>query len=81
MQNRSLAVMARRTEAANTFDDFPTPPLATRALMEHVLTNLGPFKNLTCWEPACGAGDMSKVRKVSGRVLYEGFKGYCWSPC
>jgi hypothetical protein len=55
--------MAQRTEAANSFDDFPTPPWATRALMEHVLTDFGPFKKLTCLEPACGAGHMSRVLK------------------
>jgi len=30
-QNRSHAVMAQRHEAADSVDDFPTPPWATRA--------------------------------------------------
>jgi hypothetical protein len=61
MQNRSHAVMAQRTEAADSPDDFPTPPWATRGFMEHVLTDFGPFKKQSCLEPACGAGHMSKV--------------------
>ena len=37
VQNTSHAVMAQRIEAADSPDDFPTPPWATRALIEHVL--------------------------------------------
>ena len=33
----STAVMARRVEAPDSLDFFPTPPWATRALVEHVL--------------------------------------------
>lgn len=64
MQNTSHAVMSQRSEPADSPDDFPTPPWATRALFEHVLT---PRKleltDLTCLEPACGAGHMAKVLK------------------
>ena len=60
MQNRSHAVMAQRTEPADSADDFPTPPWATRALLEHVIPDLGPFNGQTCLEPACGAGHMAK---------------------
>jgi hypothetical protein len=38
MQNTSHAVMAQRTEAANSPDDFPTPPWATRAFIEHIIS-------------------------------------------
>ena len=41
-QNTSHAVMAQRFEAKDSLDDFPTPPWATRALLEHVI----PDKNL-----------------------------------
>ncbi len=61
-QNRSHAVMAQRAEAKDSRDDFPTPPWATRALINHVLKPR--FKGLatqTCLEPACGAGHMDKV--------------------
>jgi|ERR1043166_3897878 hypothetical protein len=63
MQNTSHAVMAQRTEAADSADDFPTPPWATRALIEHVLENKTTLAEMTCLEPACGAGHMAKVLK------------------
>src|SRR5450631_3582353 len=63
MQNTSHAVMAQRTEPKNSPDDFPTPPWATRALFEHVLNDKDHLKGLSCLEPACGAGHMSKVLK------------------
>ena len=40
MQNTSHAVMAQRAELKNSLDDFPTPPWATRALIEHVVVRL-----------------------------------------
>lgn len=59
MQNRSHAVMAQRVEPADSADDFPTPPWATRALLEHVIP--GDRRDQTCLEPACGAGHMARV--------------------
>lgn len=54
--------MAQRTESLDSLDDFPTPPWATRALLEHVLPEYRSlFPELTCLEPACGAGHMGKV--------------------
>jgi len=61
MQNTSHAVMAQRSEASDSLDDFPTPPWATRALLEHVIGDRRNLKKLTCLEPACGAGHMAKV--------------------
>lgn len=62
MQNRSHAVMAQRSEAKDSRDDFPTPPWATRAMLEHVLLACDPeIADQTCLEPACGAGHMDKV--------------------
>ena len=63
MQNTSHAVMAQRTEDSVSPDDFPTPPWATRALIEHVLENKESTPALRCLEPACGAGHMAKVLK------------------
>jgi hypothetical protein len=61
MQNTSHAVMSQRVEPGDSRDDFPTPPWATRALLEYVLgTNT---EKLSCLEPACGAGHMAKVLK------------------
>ncbi|WFT88022.1 SAM-dependent methyltransferase [Rhizobium leguminosarum] len=61
MQNTSHAVMAQRTEATDSADDFPTPPWATRGLIEHILEDKTSLGDLTCLEPACGAGHMAKV--------------------
>ena len=61
------AVMASRHEPPDSLDFFPTPPWATRALLEHVLpvdrfagSFVGTTTN-TCWEPAAGEGHMASV--------------------
>ena len=58
MQNKSHAVMAQRVEARDSLDNFPTPPWATRALLEHIIQQ--DVSKQTCLEPACGAGHMSR---------------------
>jgi hypothetical protein len=63
MQNISHAVMSQRVEAKDSPDDFPTPPWATRALIEYVLEGKEALAEMSCWEPACGVGHMSKVLK------------------
>jgi hypothetical protein len=63
MQNTSHAVMAQRAEARDSLDDFPTPPWATRALIEHVLEDKTSLSEMVCLEPACGVGHMAKVLK------------------
>ena len=75
-QNTSHAVMAQRREARDSLDDFPTPPWATRALIEHVLfPNLdvfdprGRIANLTAWEPAANRGFMSKALREYFRIV------------
>lgn len=40
---------------------FPTPPWATRALLEHVIGDVGRDRRTTCWEPAAGEGHMADV--------------------
>lgn len=58
-QNTSHAVMAKRTEARDSLDDFPTPPWATRALIEY-----GPYPlsvGGTVREPCAGRGHMVKA--------------------
>lgn len=71
MQNKSHAVMAQRTEAKDSPDDFPTPPWATRALIEHVLDLRQSVSDRSCLEPACGAGHMARVLKeYFGHVVY-----------
>lgn len=59
MQNISHAVMAQRHEPKDSPDDFPTPPWATRALLQYVLRD-SDLSGLTCLEPACGRGYMSR---------------------
>ncbi|MDO6724694.1 hypothetical protein Q4560_15590 [Celeribacter halophilus] len=62
-QNKSHAVMAQRSEAKDSLDNFPTPPWATRALVEHVIErgNARFLSSMSCLEPACGAGHMAKT--------------------
>ncbi len=59
MQNTSHAVMSQRHESADSPDDFPTPPWATRALLEHVI-GARRVRDLTCLEPAAGRGYMAR---------------------
>lgn len=59
-QNTTHAVMSQRTEAKDSLDDFPTPPWATRALVEHII-GVEDVQNLTVLEPACGRGYMSET--------------------
>ena len=53
-QNTSHAVMAQRSEAHDSLDDFPTPPWATRAFCEW----LNPSLRTSVWEPAANRGYM-----------------------
>jgi hypothetical protein len=57
-QNRSTAVMQRRTEAHDSLDDFPTPPWATRALCEWIGARDDDLINRSCREPAANRGHM-----------------------
>lgn len=56
-QNTSSAVMQQRVEAHDSLDDFPTPPWAGRALMEHVIGSVWGFtQTMKLWEPAANRG-------------------------
>jgi hypothetical protein len=70
MQNTSHAVMAQRTEPKDSPDDFPTPPWATRGLLEHIIGD-NPLSELNCLEPACGAGHMAKVLKEYFKAVHS----------
>jgi hypothetical protein len=60
-QNTTHAVMAQRNpDDRDAPDDFPTPPWAVRALLEHVIGK-DSVKDLSCLEPACGRGFMASV--------------------
>src|SRR3954451_10054200 len=80
MQNTSHAVMAQRHEPKDSPDDFPTPPWATRALIEHVIGKDG-LKSQTCLEPACGEGHMAKVLvEYFGQVQSSDAYHYGYGP-
>lgn len=74
MQNTSHAVMAQRHEPMDSLDDFPTPPWATRALIEKVFIDFMGWDIMTlnmrtCLEPACNRGYMSKVLREYFRTV------------
>jgi hypothetical protein len=59
-QNTSSAVMQQRSEPHNSLDDFPTPPWATRALLEQLKSYGRAFDDKLCCEPAANRGHMVK---------------------
>ena len=66
--NGARSLMGSRQEPDDSLDYFPTPPWATRALIERVLrphfVALG-----SVWEPACGEGHIAEVlREYFGEV-------------
>ncbi|ARE40892.1 hypothetical protein RGUI_2751 [Rhodovulum sp. P5] len=73
-QNTSPAVMAQRREPKDALDDFPTPPWATRALCEFLLTL--PIEGLfhpDFWvvrEPAANRGYMLRPLLEYFRVVH-----------
>lgn len=70
--NRSAAVMARRREPTDSLDDFPTPPWATRALIEQ-LRAITADPDLDChlvWEPAANRGFMVRPLRETFMVVY-----------
>lgn len=78
-QNVSTAVMQRRVEAHDSLDDFPTPPWATRALIEWIIQNVGgeEVHNLTVREPAANRGHMVKpLREYFGNVFASDVHDY-----
>lgn len=70
-QNTSTAVMARRKEAPDSLDYFPTPPWATRALCEY-LRQVDPHLDAKrAWEPACGEGHMARPLSEYFSLVYS----------
>lgn len=65
-QNTSSAVMQQRREPSDSFDYFPTPLWATRALCEWLKNGNHIDINDVILEPACGEGHMA-------RALFEYF--------
>ncbi len=73
------AHMAGRVQPPGDLDYSPTPPWATRALVERVLRHAGReghCKFQSAWEPACGEGHMAEVlreyfRNVKATDIHE----------
>lgn len=61
MKLNSTAVMQRRLEAADSLDDFPTPPWATRALCEYLSERDFISRTDSCREPAANRGYMART--------------------
>lgn len=60
-QNTSSAVMQQRAKALDAFDDFPTPPWATRALCEYLNDRMGACtENWDVEEPCANRGYMTR---------------------
>jgi hypothetical protein len=57
--NGARAVMSSRQEPDDSLDFFPTPPWATRALMEEVIRPC--WWHYSVFEPACGEGHIAEV--------------------
>lgn len=61
----ATAVMAQRRSPPKSLDFFPTPPWATRALVEHVLDRRYRRQvfHKVAWDPAAGEGHMAETLK------------------
>jgi hypothetical protein len=57
----SRVVAPTRVEPKDSHDYAPTPPWATRALVEVVLPQIGIVSLGQVWEPACGEGHIAEV--------------------
>lgn len=68
--NRSHAVVSQRHEDQESLDDFPTPPWATRALIEHVIGKERVVDS-NVWEPAVNRGFMSRPLQEYFKVVAE----------
>jgi hypothetical protein len=78
-QNTSTAVMQRRSEPHDSLDDFPTPPWATRAFVEHVLIpELGAMSSDIVLEPCCNRGCMAIPLSETFEVRTSDILDYGW---
>jgi hypothetical protein len=72
----NYAVAARRLSPTGDSDDFPTPPWATRALIEHVIGPMRVYGEI-CWEPAANRGYMVRpLQEYFGNVIYSDIVDY-----
>ena len=59
--NGHRSIMSSRQEPDHSLDYFPTPPWATRALIERAFPQASLSMPTSVWEPACGEGHMAEV--------------------
>lgn len=65
------SVMASRREPPDSLDFFPTPPWATRALIEDVLPIVSDrMSSRPVWDPCCGEGHMAEVLREYFKVVH-----------
>ncbi len=77
--NGARAIMGSRQEPDDSLDFSPTPPWATRALIERVFPtmNISPASLTSVHEPACGQGHMAEVlREYFTAVTATDIHGY-----
>lgn len=75
--NGARAIMGSRQEPDDSLDYFPTPPWATRSLIERVLPHIGVRKIGSIWEPACGEGHIAEVlREYEHEVMATDIHDY-----
>lgn len=83
MPGGGLAIAHNRVEPSDSLDFFPTPPWATRALVEHVLGHLDRKQHCqfqTAWEPASGEGHMAEpLGEYFREVVASDIKDYGYS--
>ncbi len=66
------AEVLRDPDPRDGLDYFPTPPWATRALLEHVIPHIkAAAKKMRCWEPCCGEGHMAEPLKEYFGEVYS----------
>lgn len=80
--NGARAIMGSRQEPDDSLDYFPTPPWATRALIECVFGQklswpVDFFKGRSVWEPAAGEGHIAEVlSEYFGEVVESDIHDY-----
>lgn len=80
-QNRSAAVMQQRSEPHDSLDDFPTPPWATRALLEFLQAEGFNLSDCDAIDPCANRGHMvAPMREyfyhVDGADLHDYGEGF-----
>ena len=77
--NRGRGGREQRVEPHDSLDDFPTPPWATRALLEALRGEGEMLERMRCWEPTCNRGYMARALAENfGNVCSTDIEDYGW---